>query len=54
MHHIVYGDTIINTIGGDCNRYTESDYFLDIMLEKHKEGRNYIARSFIAISVSTL
>jgi len=42
-HHIVYGDTIINTIGGDCNRYTESDYFLDIMLEKHKEGRNYIA-----------
>ena len=41
--HIVYGNTILGTIGGDCNRYTESDYFLDIMLEKFKEGRNYIS-----------
>lgn len=41
--HIVYGSTILSTIGGDCNRYTENDYFLDIMLEKYKEGRNYIS-----------
>jgi glycine amidinotransferase len=30
--HFVYGDKIINTIGGDPNRYFESDYFTDIML----------------------
>jgi glycine amidinotransferase/scyllo-inosamine-4-phosphate amidinotransferase 1 len=41
--HLAYGNTIINTIGGDCNRYTESDYFLKIMLEKYAEGRNYIS-----------
>ena len=41
--HVVYGNTILGTIGGDCNRYTESDYFLDIMLKKFKEGRNYIS-----------
>ena len=41
--HVAYGNTILSTIGGDCNRYTESDYFLDIMLEKFKEGRNYIS-----------
>ena len=41
--HFAYGDTILSTIGGDCNRYTENDYFLDIMLEKYKEGRNYIS-----------
>jgi len=41
--HVVYGNTILNTIGGDCNRYTESDYFSKIMLEKYAEGRNYIS-----------
>jgi len=41
--HVAYGNTIISTIGGDCNRYTESDYFLNIMLEKYAEGRNYIS-----------
>ncbi len=41
--HVVYGNTILGTIGGDCNRYTESDYFLDIMLKKFKQGRNYIS-----------
>ena len=41
--HVVYGDKILSTIGGDCNRYTESDYFVEIMMEKFKEGRNYIS-----------
>jgi len=41
--HFAYGNQIISTIGGDCNRYTESDYFLKIMLQKYKEGRNYIS-----------
>jgi glycine amidinotransferase/scyllo-inosamine-4-phosphate amidinotransferase 1 len=41
--HVVYGNTILSTIGGDCNRYTESDYFLEIMLKKYVEGRNYIS-----------
>lgn len=41
--HIVYGDKILKTYGGDCNRYTEGDYFLDIMLEKFQEGRNYVS-----------
>jgi N-dimethylarginine dimethylaminohydrolase len=40
--HIVYGNTILGTAGGDCNRYTEHDYFLDIMLKKYAEGKNYI------------
>ena len=30
--HIVYGDQVINTMGGDPNRYYESDHFADIML----------------------
>ena len=42
-HHIAYGDTILKTYGGDCNRYTEGDYYVDIMLEKFQEGRNYIS-----------
>lgn len=41
--HFVYSDIIISNIGGDCNRYTESDYFLDIMLQKFKQGKNYIS-----------
>lgn len=41
--HFAYGNQIISTVGGDCNRYTESDYFLEIMLEKFNEGRNYIS-----------
>jgi N-dimethylarginine dimethylaminohydrolase len=41
--HIAYGSQILSTIGGDCNRYTESDYFLEIMLEKYAQGRNYIS-----------
>lgn len=41
--HVVYGNNILSTIGGDCNRYTESDYFLEIMLEKFNEGWNYIS-----------
>lgn len=41
--HVVYGDLIINTSGGDCNRYTEHEYFLNIMNEKFSQGRNYIA-----------
>ena len=41
--HIVYDDLIINTSGGDCNRYTEHEYFLDIMNDKFSQGRNYIA-----------
>ena len=42
-HHIVYGDKILKTYGGDCNRYTEGDYFVDIMLEKFQQGRNFIS-----------
>lgn len=38
--HLVYGDNIVNTIGGDPNRYFESDYYSDIMLQLN---RNYIA-----------
>lgn len=41
--HIVYGYNIISTIGGDANRYNEADFFSQIMLEKYKEGRNYIS-----------
>lgn len=41
--HIVYDDIIINTIGGDPNRFFESLYFHSIMLEKMNEGRNYIS-----------
>lgn len=48
--HIVYGNQIINTIGGDPNRYFESDYYSDIMLELDRDytamprptlGKNY-------------
>lgn len=35
--HVVYGDQIINTIGGDPNRYFESEYFLDTMLELDRD-----------------
>lgn len=42
-HHIVYGDRILKTYGGDCNRYTEGDYYIDIMLEKFQEGRNFVS-----------
>lgn len=35
--HIVYGDQIVNTIGGDPNRYFESDYFSDIMLDLDRD-----------------
>jgi len=35
--HIVYGDKIINTIGGDPNRYYESDHYADIMLELDRD-----------------
>lgn len=42
-HHIVYGDRILKTFGGDCNRYTEGDYFVDIMLDKFQEGRNFVS-----------
>lgn len=30
--HIVYGNQIVNTIGGDPNRYFESDYYTDILM----------------------
>ena len=39
--HVVYDDKIISTIGGDPNRYTESNFFSQIMLS-HTE-RNYIS-----------
>lgn len=40
--HFVYNKMIINTIGGDCNRYHESDYFNSIMQFKHMaEDRDY-------------
>lgn len=38
--HLVYDDKIINTIGGDPNRYYESDHFANIMLDL---GRDYFA-----------
>jgi glycine amidinotransferase len=41
--HIAYGDTIINTIGGDPNRFFESLYFHDIMLDKMSQGSNFIS-----------
>lgn len=41
--HIVYGNDIINTIGGDPNRFNESDFFVDIMTSLFKQGRNYIS-----------
>ena len=42
-HHIVYGNNILKTFGGDCNRYTEGDYYVDIMLEKFQQGRNFVS-----------
>ncbi len=39
--HIVYDDLIISTIGGDPNRYTESNFFSQIMLQYPE--RNYIS-----------
>ena len=41
--HIAYGNNILSTIGGDVGRYFESDFFTQIMLEKYKQGRNYIS-----------
>lgn len=41
--HVVYGNTILSTIGGDPGRYHESDFYTQIMLEKYREGRNYIS-----------
>jgi len=41
--HIVYGNQIINTIGGDPNRYNESDFFVEIMTELFNQGRDYIS-----------
>lgn len=41
--HIVYGNDIINTIGGDPNRFNESDFFVEIMTELFEQGRNYIS-----------
>jgi len=41
--HIVYGNNILSTIGGDPNRYLESLFFYNIMNEKANEGRNYIS-----------
>jgi len=41
--HIVYGDTILSTIGGDSTRFNESDFFTQIMVQKYHEGRNLIS-----------
>lgn len=40
--HVSYGNTILSTIGGDPNRFNESDFFTQTMLEKYREGRNLI------------
>jgi glycine amidinotransferase/scyllo-inosamine-4-phosphate amidinotransferase 1 len=39
--HLVYDHKVINTIGGDPNRYYESDHYANIMLGL--EGRDYYA-----------
>lgn len=42
--HVVYGDQIIACTGGEPDRYNESNYFSQIMLEKVRtENRNYIS-----------
>lgn len=41
--HVVYGHTILSTIGGDSNRFHESDFFTQIMMEKYHEGRNIVS-----------
>lgn len=41
--HIAYGNNILSTIGGDCSRFNEADFFSQIMLQKHSQGRNYIS-----------
>ena len=41
--HIAYGNNILATIGGSVDRYFESDFFTQIMLQKYHEGRNYIS-----------
>lgn len=41
--HFAYGETILSTIGGDINRFNESDFFTQIMLQKYTQGRNLIS-----------
>lgn len=41
--HVAYGNTILSTIGGDPCRYNEADFYSQIMLSKHREGRDYIS-----------
>lgn len=41
--HVVYGENILSTIGGDPTRFNEADFFTQIMLEKYRQGRNLIS-----------
>ena len=38
-----YGNTILSTVGAEIERYHENNFFSQILLQKHNEGRNLIS-----------